>query len=75
MEEVKEKKEIKAKDVSLIVKIFAVVFIVAMATLKWCNIFNNCEIKEICLIGGVIGAIFGDISLNTTLDKFTKRNE
>jgi hypothetical protein len=67
-----EKKELKAKKVSLIVKIVAVAFVIICAVLKWVGVFQNCEIKEICFIGGTIGAIFGDISINTALDKFKK---
>lgn len=72
-EQVKEKKEIKAKTVSLIVKIVDVVFIVGFAVLKWLGKFPEATIAEICTVGGVIAAIFGDISLNTALDKFTKK--
>lgn len=65
--------ELKAKTVSLIIKIFAVVFICAGAILKWLNIFTNASISEICIVGGTLGAIFGDVSINTALDKFTKK--
>ena len=64
--------ELKAKTVSTIVKIFDVVFIVVCAILKWLGIFQNATITEVCMIGGVIGAIFGDVSINTALDKFKK---
>lgn len=67
--------ELKAKTVSLVVKIFIIVFIVVCSILKWLNIMPNCEVKEICLIGGTIAAIFGDVSINTALDKFTKGKE
>lgn len=65
--------EMKAKNVSLIVKIVAVVFIIACAILKWLGIFTNATISEICIIGGTMSAIFGDISINTAIDKFTKK--
>ena len=68
-------KAVKARTVSLIVKIVDVVFIITCAVLKWKNVFENATIPEICMIGGVIGAVFGDISINTAIDKFTKRNE
>ena len=64
--------ELKAKKVSLIVKIIAVVFIIVCAVLKWLGIFANCEIKEVCFIGATVCAIFGDVSINTALDKFKK---
>ena len=65
--------ELKARTVSLIVKIGAVIFIVAGAVLKWLGIFPNATISEICIVGGTITAIFGDVSINTALDKFTKK--
>ena len=65
--------ELKAKTVSLIIKIIIGIFLVVCSILKWLNVLPNCEIKEICLIGGTIAAIFGDVSLNTALDKFTKK--
>ena len=65
--------EMKAKNVSLIVKIVAVVFIITCAVLKWLGIFTNATISEICIIGGTMSAIFGDISINTAIDKFTKK--
>lgn len=67
--------ELKAKKVSLFIKIFAVLFICAGAVLKWLNIFPNATISEICIVGGTIGAIFGDVSINTAIDKFTKKGE
>lgn len=67
--------ELKAKKVSLLIKIIDVVFIIVCAVLKWLGIFSACEIGEICLIGGTVGAIFGDVSINTALDKFKKEKE
>lgn len=66
-------KEVKAKNVSLVVKIIAVIFIIAGSVLKWIGVLPNATIGEICMVGGVIGAIFGDISINTAIDKFTKK--
>lgn len=65
----------EAKKVSLIIKIYVVVFVTISAVLKWLNIFQNATISEICIVGGTIGAIFGDISINTALDKFVKKEE
>ena len=65
--------ELKAKKVSLFIKIFAVVFICTCSVMKWINIFPNAEISEICIVGGTIGAIFGDISINTAIDKFKNK--
>lgn len=75
-EEVKtEKKQIKAKTVSLIVKVVDCVLIIGFAILKWLGKFPEATIAEICTVGGVVAAIFGDISLNTALDKFTKKGK
>ena len=65
--------ELKAKSTSLIIKIVDVVFICVCAVLKWKGILQNATITEICIVGGTIGAVFGDVSINTALDKFTKK--
>ena len=77
MEETKteEKKELKAKKVSLIIKIVAVVFVIVCSVLKWTGVFPNATIYEICIVAGTIAAIFGDVSVNTALDKFKKTEE
>ncbi|MCQ2589306.1 MAG: hypothetical protein MJ179_02675 [Treponema sp.] len=67
--------ELKAKTVSLVIKIIDVAFIVTMAILKWCGLFQNITVGEICIVGGVIASVFGDVSLNTAIDKFTKGKE
>ena len=72
MAEEKTEKELKAKKVSLIVKIVAIIFLVVCSILKWLGIFNNATIYEICMVAGTMSAIFGDISINTALDKFKK---
>ena len=74
-EEKTEGKELKAKKVSLIVKIVAITFLVVCSVLKWVNIFTNATIYEICMVAGTMSAIFGDISINTALDKFKKGGE
>ena len=71
-EEKTEGKELKAKKVSLIVKIVAITFLVVCSVLKWVGIFTNATIYEICMVAGTMSAIFGDISINTALDKFKK---
>lgn len=77
MEEKKteEKKELKAKQVSLVVKIAAVIFLVVCSVLMWLGIFPNATIPEICMVAGTIAAIFGDVSINTAIDKFKKTEE
>lgn len=66
--------ELKAKTVSLVVKIVAVIFIVVCAVLKWLGVFPNATVSDICIIGGTITAIFGDVSINTALDKFRNKD-
>ena len=75
MSEEKTEKELKAKKVSLIVKIVAIAFLVICSVLKWLDIFSNATIYEICMVAGTMSAIFGDISINTALDKFKKGGE
>ena len=67
-----EKKELKAKKVSLIIKIVAVIYLVVCSALKWTGLFPNATIYEICVVAGTMAAIFGDVSVNTALDKFKK---
>ena len=71
----KEKKELKAKKVSLIIKIVAVIFVIICSVLKWTGVFPNATIYEICVVAGTIAAIFGDVSVNTAIDKFKKTEE
>lgn len=71
-EEKTETKELKAKKVSLIIKIVAVVYLIVFSVLKWTGILPNATIYEICVVAGMITAIFGDVSINTALDKFKK---
>lgn len=72
MAEEKTEKDLKAKKVSLIVKIVAIAFLVICSILKWVGVFTNATIYEICLVAGTMSAVFGDISINTALDKFKK---
>lgn len=67
-----EKKELKAKKVSLIIKIIAVIYLVVCSALKWTGVFPNATIYEICMVAGTMAAIFGDVSVNTAIDKFKK---
>lgn len=67
--------EMKAKTVSLVAKIIAVVILIAGAILKWTGVFPSCEISELCTVSFTIMAIFGTVDLNIALDKFTKKGE
>ena len=75
MAEENKEKELKAKKVSLIIKIIAVVYLVVCSALKWTDVFPNATIYEICVVAGTMSAIFGDVSINTALDKFKKGGE
>lgn len=59
----------KAKTVSLIVKICTCIFIVVCSVLKWIGVFRSATIAEICIVGGTLAGIFGDVSLNLMLEK------
>lgn len=72
MEEATEKKELKAKTVSLIAKIIGGSVVLVGAILKWLGIFTACEINELCVVGFSIMGIFGTVDLNLLAEKFTK---
>lgn len=68
----------KAKKVSLIVKLCIVAILIAAAVLKWTGIFTACEISEITVIAfAAYGIAAGTIDANIIVDKFTggKKNE
>jgi uncharacterized membrane protein len=72
MEEAKEnKKELKAKKVSLFGKIIAGIILLVGFVLKCLNIFN-CEVDELIKIAFAILAICAPIDINISLDKFLK---
>lgn len=72
MEEATEKKELKAKTVSLVAKIIGGSVVLVGAILKWLGIFTACEINELCVVGFSIMGIFGTVDLNLLAEKFTK---
>ena len=59
-----EEKGLKAKTVSLLLLVGAV--------LKWTGVFTNCEISELCTVAGTFAALFVTIDANIALDKFKK---
>lgn len=72
MEQAKEnKKELKAKKVSLFGKIIAGIILLVGFVLKCLNIFN-CEVDELIKIAFAILAICAPIDINISLDKFLK---
>lgn len=64
----------KARDVSVIVKICTCVFIVVCCVLKWLGVFGNATVAEICIAGGTLAGIFGDVSVNLMLEKWRGKN-
>lgn len=71
--EVKEKKELKAKTVSLVGKIVGGVVILVAHILKWTGKLPEATSTEIVGCGLAIMACFGTVDLNIIIDKFTKR--
>lgn len=74
MEETKteEKKELKAKKVSLFGKIIAGVILLVGFVLKCLHIFD-CEVDELIKVAFAILAICAPIDINISLDKFLKK--
>lgn len=72
MESETEKKELKAKTASLIAKIVGALVVLVGAILKWLNIFSNCEINELCVVGFTIMGVFGTVDLNLLAEKFSR---
>jgi hypothetical protein len=72
MESETEKKELKAKTCSLIAKIVSGAVVLVGAILKWLNIFSNCEINELCVVGFTIMGVFGTVDLNLLAEKFSR---
>jgi len=68
----KEKKELKAKKVSLFGKIIAGTILLVGFVLKCLHIFD-CEVDELIKIAFAILAICAPIDINISLDKFLKK--
>lgn len=72
MEQAKEnKKELKAKKVSLVGKIISITILLVGFVLKCLHIFD-CEVDELIKIAFAILAICAPIDINISLDKFLK---
>lgn len=67
-----EKKELKAKTVSLVAKIIGAAVVLVGAVLKWVGVFQNCEINELCIVGFSVMGIFGTVDLNLLAEKFSR---
>lgn len=72
MTEGEEKKELKAKTVSLVAKIIGAAVVLVGAVLKWVGVFQNCEINELCIVGFSVMGIFGTVDLNLLAEKFSR---
>lgn len=72
MTEGEEKKELKAKTVSLVAKITGAAVVLVGAVLKWVGVFQNCEINELCVVGFSVMGIFGTVDLNLLAEKFSR---
>ncbi len=72
MTEGEEKKELKAKTVSLVAKITGAAVVLVGAVLKWVGIFTACEINELCVVGFTVMGIFGTVDLNLLAEKFAR---
>jgi hypothetical protein len=67
-----EKKELKAKKVSLVGKIIAGIILLVGFVLKCLHIFD-CEVDELIKVAFAILAICAPIDINISLDKFLKK--
>ena len=67
-----EKKELKAKKVSLVGKIIAGIILLVGFVLKCLHIFD-CEVDELIKVAFAILAICAPIDVNIALDKFSKK--
>lgn len=72
MTEGEQKKELKAKTVSLVAKITGAAVVLVGSVLKWVGVFQNCEINELCIVGFSVMGIFGTVDLNLLAEKFSK---
>ncbi len=72
MTEGEEKKELKAKTVSLVAKITGAAVVLVGSVLKWVGVFQNCEINELCIVGFSVMGIFGTVDLNLLAEKFSR---
>jgi len=68
-----EKKELKAKKVSLVGKIIAGIILLVGFVLKCLHIFD-CEVDDLIKVSFAILAICAPIDINISLDKFLKRD-
>lgn len=72
MTEGEQKKDLKAKTVSLVAKITGAAVVLVGSVLKWVGVFQNCEINELCIVGFSVMGIFGTVDLNLLAEKFSR---
>ena len=70
----KEKKELKAKKVSLVGKIISITILLVGFVLKCLHIFD-CVVDDLIKVSFAILAICAPIDVNISLDKFLKKKE
>ena len=63
----------KAKDLSLVSKIIAVLICVSAHVLMWMGKLPNASSYEICVCSFCVMGFFGTVDINLVIDKFTKR--
>lgn len=65
-------KDVKARDVSLAVKIGAVAIMVGGTVLVGLGVLNL-EVSEVLWLGFAVAGVFGTVDLNLMLEKFSRK--
>ena len=65
----------KAKDNSLLAKIFAVLLVVVCHVLMWLGILKNATSQEIIACAATVVGIFATVDINIFADKFAKKGD
>lgn len=66
--------ELKAKSASLWAKIIAGIIMITGAGLKWCGVFTECTINEICIVAFTVAGLFGTVDINLMFEKIWGKN-
>lgn len=67
--------ELKAKSASLWAKIISGVILITGAVLKWCGVFTECTINELCIVAFTVAGLFGTVDINLMFEKIWGKNE
>lgn len=70
-----KKKELGAKDVSLMAKTLAVFVVLAGHIMKWTGLLVDASSSEICACAFTIMGIFGTVDINILADKFSSKRQ